>query len=78
MAISQGLQNGQSISLSERGVTCKRIDKPKCTLDTSELWLAGPNTTALQGVVTYMSRVGAFATGIKIESSDQSPFGGSD
>ena len=29
-----------------------------------------------QGVVTYMSRVEAFATGIKIESSDQSPFGG--
>ena len=30
----------------------------------------------MQGVVTYMSRVEAFATGIKIESSDQSPFGG--
>ena len=29
-----------------------------------------------QGVVTYMSCVEAFATGIKIESSDQSPFGG--
>ena len=29
-----------------------------------------------QGVVTYMSRVEAFVTGIKIESSDQSPFGG--
>ena len=28
-----------------------------------------------QGVVTYMSCVEAFATGIKIESSDQSPFG---
>ena len=28
----------------------------------------------LQGVVTDMSRVEAFATGIKIESSDQSPF----
>ena len=27
-----------------------------------------------QGVVTYMSRVEVFATGIKIESSDQSPF----
>ena len=31
---------------------------------------------SLQGVVTYMSRVEAFATGIKTESSDQSPFGG--
>ena len=30
----------------------------------------------IQGVVTYMSRVEAFATAIKIESSDQSPFGG--
>ena len=31
-----------------------------------------------QGVVTYMSHVHvkAFVTGIKIESSDQSPFGG--
>ena len=29
-----------------------------------------------EGVVTYMSRVEAFATGIKIESSDQSPLGG--
>ena len=29
-----------------------------------------------QGVVTYMSHVEAFATGIKIESSDQSPFWG--
>ena len=29
-----------------------------------------------QGVVTYMSRVEAFATGIKTESSDQSPLGG--
>ena len=28
------------------------------------------------GVVTYMSRVEAFATRIKIESSDQSPFRG--
>ena len=27
-----------------------------------------------QGVVTYMSRVEMFLTGIKIESSDQSPF----
>ena len=27
-----------------------------------------------QGVVTYMSPVEAFATGIKIQSSDQSPF----
>ena len=27
-----------------------------------------------QGVVTYMSRVEAFATGVKIESSDQSLF----
>ena len=31
-----------------------------------------------QGVATYMSRVEAFATGIKIESSDQSPFWGAD
>ena len=30
----------------------------------------------VQGVVTYMSRVEAFATGIKTESSDQSPLGG--
>ena len=29
-----------------------------------------------QGVVTYMSHVEVFVTGIKIESSDQSPFGG--
>ena len=29
-----------------------------------------------QGVATYMSCVEAFATVIKIESSDQSPFGG--
>ena len=29
-----------------------------------------------QGVVTYMSCVKAFATGIKIESSNQNPFGG--
>ena len=29
-----------------------------------------------QGVVTCMSRVEAFATGIKTESSDQSPLGG--
>ena len=29
-----------------------------------------------QGVVTYMSHVEAFATGIKTESSDQSPFRG--
>ena len=35
----------------------------------------GCNLT-FQGVVTYMSGVEAFATGIKIESSDQSPFGG--
>ena len=33
-------------------------------------------TLVLQGVVTYMSHVEAFATGIKIESSDQSPFWG--
>ena len=32
----------------------------------------------VQGVVTYMSRVEAFATRIKIESSDQNPFGGAD
>ena len=31
--------------------------------------------TLCQGVVTYMSRVEVFATGIKIESSDQSPSG---
>ena len=31
-----------------------------------------------QGVVTYMSCVEAFVTRIKIESSDQSPFGGAD
>ena len=30
----------------------------------------------VQGVVTYMSRVEAFATGIKTESSNQSPLGG--
>ena len=29
-----------------------------------------------QGEVTSVSCVGVFATGIKIESSDQSPFGG--
>ena len=29
-----------------------------------------------QGVVTYMSHVEVFVTGIKIESSNQSPFGG--
>ena len=28
----------------------------------------------LQGIVTYMSRVAALVTGIKIESSDQTPF----
>ena len=28
----------------------------------------------MQGVVTYMSRVEAFVTGIQIESSDRSPF----
>ena len=27
-----------------------------------------------QGVVTYMSHVEVFVTGVKIESSDQSPF----
>ena len=32
----------------------------------------------LQEVVTYMSHVEAFATGIKIEPSNQSPFGGAD
>ena len=32
--------------------------------------------TDFQGVVTSMSCVEAFATGIKIESSNQSPFGG--
>ena len=31
--------------------------------------------TLCQGVVTYMSRVEVFVTGIKIESSDQSPSG---
>ena len=31
-----------------------------------------------QGVITYMSHVEVFETGIKIESSDQSPFGGAD
>ena len=34
------------------------------------------NMNVHQGVVTYVSRVEAFATGIKIESSDQSPFSG--
>ena len=34
-------------------------------------------TLVLEGVVTYMSRVEAFVTGIKMESSDQSPFWGS-
>ena len=34
------------------------------------------SSLALQGVVTYMSHVEAFATGIKIESSDESPFWG--
>ena len=29
-----------------------------------------------QGIVTYISRVEAFATRVKIESSDQSPFVG--
>ena len=33
-----------------------------------------PQMCLYQGVVTYMSPVEAFATGIKIESSDQSPF----
>ena len=31
-------------------------------------------TLILQGVVTYMSHVEAFVTGIKIKSSNQSPF----
>ena len=34
------------------------------------------SSLALQGVVTSMSHVEAFMTGIKIESSNQSPFGG--
>ena len=42
-----------------------------CSFSTCQLVYA-----YLQGVVTYMSCVEAFATGIKIESSDQSPFGG--
>ena len=32
----------------------------------------------MQPLVTYMSRVEVFATGIKIRSSDQSPFWGAD
>ena len=36
------------------------------------------SSTEGQGVVTYMSCVKAFATGIKIESSDQKPFLGAD
>ena len=42
-----------------------------CSFSTCQLVYA-----YLQGVVTYMSCVEAFATGIKIESSDQSPLGG--
>ena len=32
----------------------------------------------IQGIVTYMSRVEAFASRIKTESSDQSPLWGAD
>ena len=38
--------------------------------------VSGLRMRLFQGVVTYMSRVEAFATGIKTESSDQSPLGG--
>ena len=39
-------------------------------------WQKVKHFYTFQGVVTYMSRVEAFATGIKTESSDQSPLGG--
>ena len=41
-------------------------------MSTSEMF----TTRVHQRVITYMSRVEAFAAGIKIESSDQSPFEG--
>ena len=41
-------------------------------MSTSEMF----TTHVHQGVVTFMSRVEVFATGFKIESGNQSPFGG--
>ena len=43
------------------------------TLAKGSLGACYASCLVLQGVVTYMSHVEAFATGIKIESGDQSP-----
>ena len=50
------------------------ISSPECKSHQSCMYTG--IATACQGVVTYMSRVEAFATGIKTESSDQGPFEG--